>query len=466
MTAFKSIDIPERRSYALRRARVPACLLASPPAAVPADSDGGLLVDIEIENERIARIAPADAANPLPGVDLAGRHVWPTLVDLHTHLDKGHIVDRTVNPDGSFLGARLAATEDRTRYWRRDDVYRRMSFGLRCAEVHGVSAIRTHIDSYEGQGDLTWAVVREIREEWKDRIALQAVGLVPLDTYREPGGYGDHLADVVAKSGGIIGGVTRPGAGGHSDHLPDLDALLDRVFRLATERDLDIDLHVDETGDPAAATLRNVAEATLRHGYQGRVTCGHCCSLAVQDADNVARTIDLVAEARITIVSLPTVNMYLQDRTGGRTPRWRGVTVIHELRAKGVRVALAGDNCRDPFYAYGDHDVLDTFRQGVRIAHLDHPIGEAPALVTRNPAATTSLDHGVLREKGPARFIIFNARTLNEIVSRPHADRIVVVNGQRLTRLLPDYGELDFVAAAKPFPRAAELAPAPDAAAE
>lgn len=453
MSAFKSIEIPGQPTYVLRRARVPACLLASAPAGAEADADGSVLVDIEVEHGRIVAIRPATADGAEPGIDLAGRQVWPTMVDVHTHLDKGHIVDRTANPDGSFANARLMTTEDRTRYWRADDVYRRMSFALRCAEVHGVSAIRTHIDSYEGQGDITWKVVREVREEWKDRIALQAVGLVPLDTYREPGGYGDRLADIVAMSGGIIGGVTRPGTGGHSDHLVDLDPLLDRVFGLAADRGLDIDFHVDETGDPAAATLRNVAEATLRHGYQGRVTCGHCCSLSVQEPDVVAKTMDLVAEAKINIVSLPNVNMYLQDRAIGRTPRWRGVTVIHELRAKGIRTALAGDNCRDPFYAYGDHDVLDTFRSGVKIAHLDHPHGDTPSLVTRAPAAIMGLDHGVLREGGAARFIIFNARTLNEIVSRPHADRIVVKDGKRLSLDLPGYEELDFVAAAKPFPR-------------
>lgn len=453
MSTFKSIEIPDQPTYVLRRARVPACLLVSAPAGAEADADGSLLLDIEVANGRIVTIAPASADGPEPGIDLAGRQVWPTLVDVHTHLDKGHIVDRTANVDGSFANARLATSEDRTRYWRADDVYRRMTFGLRCAEVHGVSAIRTHIDSYEGQGHITWQVVRDIRKEWTDRITLQAVGLVPLDTYREPGGYGDRLADIVAMSGGIIGGVTRPSTGGHSDHLSDLDPLLDRVFGLAADRGLDVDFHVDETGDPAAATLRNVAEATLRHGYQGRVTCGHCCSLAVQEPDAVAKTIDLVAEAGINIVSLPTVNMYLQDRVTGRTPRWRGVTMVQELRAKGIPVALAGDNCRDPFYAYGDHDMLDTFRQGVKIAHLDHPHGDTPALVTRAPAAIMGLDHGVLRADGPARFIVFNARTLNEIVCRPHADRIVVKDGKRLTLELPDYDELDFVAAAKPFPR-------------
>ena len=88
----------------------------------------------------------------------------------------------------------------------------------------------------------------------------------------------------------------------------------------------------------------------------------------------VDRMLDLVADAEIAIVTLPTVNMYLQDRKENRTPRWRGVTVVHEMHKRGIPVAAAGDNCRDSFYAYGDHDVLDPYRQAVRILHLYHPL--------------------------------------------------------------------------------------------
>jgi cytosine deaminase len=465
MSSFKSLEIPAAPSFVLRNARVPACLFATAPAAAAADADGSLLVDVGVEHGKIGRIEPAgSAATAGPAVDLAGRHLWPTFVDVHAHLDKGHTIDRTANPDGSFAGARDATTQDRTRYWRPDDIHRRMTFGLRCAEAHGVSAIRTHLDSHPGQGDTTWQVLREVRSEWRGRVDLQAVALMPIDLYRD--GYGDHLADVVATSDGIMGGVTRPSGGVHGEGLAEMDALLDRVFRLAAERDLDIDLHIDETGDPAAATLRNVAQATLRHGYESRVTCGHCCSLAVQAADEVARTIDLVAQAKISVVTLPTVNMYLQDRQGGRTPRWRGVTAVKELRAAGVRVAAAGDNCRDPFYAYGDHDMLDTFRQAVRIVHLDHPHGDAPALVTRVPGAMMASDHGLLSVGGPARLVIFNARSLNELVARPHTDRLLVRDGRRLRCELPDYEELAFVAASKGSPRLDAAEPSAAIAAE
>jgi cytosine deaminase len=150
-----------------------------------------------------------------------------------------------------------------------------------------------------------------------------------------------------------------------------------------------------------------------------------------------------VAEAEIAIVTLPTVNMYLQDRAGGRTPRWRGVTVVHEMLKRGIRVAAAGDNCRDSFYAYGDHDVVDTFRQAVRILHLDHPIAGAPALVSVNPAVMGRLTgHGRFAVDAPARFVVFNARTVNEVISRPQSERAVFDRGERLRLLPPDYSEL------------------------
>ncbi len=57
----------------------------------------------------------------------------------------------------------------------------------------------------------------------------------------------------------------------------------------------------------------------------------------------------------------------MQDRqTGGkipRTPRWRGIAPLHELRAAGIPIALASDNTRDQFYAYGDLDMLEVFSQ-------------------------------------------------------------------------------------------------------
>jgi cytosine deaminase len=332
------------------------------------------------------------------------------------------------------MGALGAVEADRVARWTAADVAARMEFGLRCAFAHGTCAIRTHLDSIPPQAAISWPVFARARERWRGRIELQAVSLAMLEHYRGP--EGRDLADLVAAHGGILGLVPLM--------QPGLEGDLDRFFALAVERGLEIDCHVDESLDPSARTLAELARAAIRNGYRGRILAGHCCSLSTQEPAEVARTIDLLLEAGIAVVALPMCNLYLQDRAAGRTPRRRGVTLLHELAGAGVPVMLASDNCRDPFYAYGDHDLFEVFREGVRIAHLDHPIGQWPRAVTAAPAAQMGLaEAGRLAPGGPADLVIFEGRRWSEVLSRPESGRTVLRAGRPIDRTLPDYTELD-----------------------
>lgn len=424
--------IPLGGAYVLRNATVVRTLLARPDAY---EGDGELVrLDIAVARGRIDRLAPAGAGpTAAPVLDLDGGMVWPCFTDIHTHLDKGHIWPRAANPDGSHAAARVAVTADRAARWSADDVAARMRFGLRCAYAHGSGAVRTHIDSLGPQGAISWPVVAALREEWRDRIALRGVSLVPLDLFADAAA-GARLADLVARYGGILGAATGVAA--------NADVLLDRVFALAQTRGLDLDFHVDETNDPQAASLAQIASAAISCRFSGRVVVGHCCSLALRPADEADRTMDLVAAAGIAVVSLPMCNLYLMDRTPARTPRWRGVTLLHELAARGVPVMAASDNCRDPFYAYGDHDPLEVFTQAVRILHLDHPVGDWPRLVTVTPATVMGLDCRIA-ENAPADLVVLSARNYSELLSRSQHDRIVLRGGRPIDRTLPDYRELD-----------------------
>lgn len=429
------LTLPANGNCTLVDATVPAVMVSG---GIPdTDGDGCARVDLRIEAGQIAEILPAHRSEPGPDVvDLAGRMVWPSPIDMHTHLDKGHIWPRAANPDGSFTGALETVRADRTANWRAADVAARMDFSLRCAYAHGTRAIRTHLDSIPPQETISWAVFAEQRERWAGRIELQAVSLI--SSLEFEGDAPRRLADTVAEHRGLLGLVPVM--------APDLEAKLDQFFELAGARDLDCDLHVDETEDPAAQTLEAVGRAALRTGYRGRITCGHCCSLAVQPADYVVRVLDLLAEARIAIVSLPLCNMYLQDRHAHRTPRWRGVTLLHELRARGIPVAIASDNTRDPFYAYGDLDLVEVFREAVRIMHLDHPIGAWPALVTSAPAAIMGLTGGGMIEQGAsADLVVLEGRRYSEVLSRPQSRRTVLRQGRPIDTTPPDYALLDYL---------------------
>lgn len=489
------ISIPDRSHYCLQRATIPVALLADSDRlalSLASTEDGLALVDIHISEGKVAHIQPhvpldlpstsrshspikpnssdSDSqttsdlhpscqspvsSTDIATVDLRGGLVWPCFVDLHTHLDKGHIWPRTPNPDGTFWTALERTRADLDTHWTADDLYRRMEFGLKCSYVHGTAIVRTHLDSFAEQAATSWQVFRQLKQAWQNKIELQAASIHPLDIYLTP--QGEALADLVADSGGLLGGVPQMG--------PRLAEACDRLFELAKEHDLGIDLHVDESGNPNDITLQYVARAAIHHGYEGRVVCGHCCSLALQPADTVRDTLQLVADAGIGVVSLPQCNLYLQDRyqsatrsllstesltpavlqlDGGQTPRWRGVTLVHELNQAGVPVAVASDNCRDPFHAFGDHDMLEVFAWAARIAHFDMPFGQWPAAVTRTPAQLAGAQYsGVIGVGQSANLVLFRGRSFSELLARHQSDRVVLRNGRAIPESLPPYEDLD-----------------------
>jgi cytosine deaminase len=434
------VALPPRGPFRLANARVPFDLLD--PALHRPDDDALVAIDIDVRDGRFASISRAGTAAAADGsiVDLASSLVLPRFVDPHCHIDKGHIFARSPNPNGTHQAARETVGADREKRWTAEDVASRMDFALRCAFAHGTGALRTHIDSIGKQTGISWPVFDAMRATWKGRIDLQAVALFPTLFAVDDESQFKTIVATVARHGGLLGGLTFVG------DAPDakLALALDRTFAAAATHGLDLDFHVDESDSPNARTLEAVADAAIRARFKGRISAGHCCRLALEDDTYRARVIDKLGAANVGVISLPMCNLYLQDRGPARTPRWRGVAPLHELDASGIAVAVASDNTRDPFYAYGDLDMLEVFREATRIVHFDH---KATAW-TRMLAAATALIMGLdgvgrIAQGSPADLVITRARTLNELLSRPQSDRIVLVDGRTIDTTLPDYRELD-----------------------
>ncbi len=412
---------------------MPAAVLpASVALPAPDPVEPTVLCDIGITGSLVTSLgrsagAPGGSADT---VDLDGALVFPGFVDAHVHLDKTHTWDRAPNRTGTFADACETLGRD-TVNWSRPDILRRAGFALHCAWEHGTRTLRTHVDTALSFGEVNHAAMAELREAWRGRITLQTVPLTGISNYG--GAEGDQIADLALRYGASA-------LGGWSPMGPDLPAQLDRLLAIARDRGVGIDLHVDESGDPGQEVLRLTAEAVLRSGFAGPVVCGHCCSLAVQDPGRQRETLALIKEARVRVVSLPLCNLYLQDRrTSGfpRTPKWRGVTLIHEMMDAGIPVACASDNVRDAFYGFGDYDAAEVLIESVRVAHLDSRLPEAPSVVTTAAAEIVGLPKGGrIAEGGPAQLVVFPAKSLSEFLSRPGSRRRLV-DGENIRESRP-----------------------------
>ena len=311
--------------------------------------------DLAVRGDRIADIAPSHADG--------GGFVTPLLADVHVHLDKTYTIGRigAASPGKvECLFDAIALMERDRANWTAPDIRARAGKALEAAWRAGVGVMRSHVDWTTPQMPEAWPVLLELREEWKGRIDLELAALVHGDLVPEAGA---GIAAHVKRDGGVFGAFFYRNAG--------LAAKVDTMFALAESHELMLDFHVDEGLEPEADGFSLIIDAAARRRMGGRVLCGHACSLSLRPEAELQRILAAGAEAGVALVALPTTNLYLQDRSAGRSPRLRGLAPLKEARAAGMTVMLASDNVGDAFYPYGDYDPLSVLRLAAPAAHLE-----------------------------------------------------------------------------------------------
>jgi len=384
-----------------------------PPPLRGFDAGDAQVFDLVLAEGRVAAIAPS--AQPARGTVLSAP------VEAHAHIDKNYTVQEVGAAQGDLFTA-IARMAAHRAGWTGEALRPRMERALQEAWRCGTRALRTHLDWGQPEPPAALPVFEALREAWRGRLELQCVALVPLDLFADADA-GERLARELRRAGGVLGAFVYRNA--------DIEAKLARVFDLAVAHDLTLDFHVDEGLDADATGLRTIAQLALARGLQGRVVCGHACSLSVQDDAAAHATLDLCAQAGLHLVALPTTNLYLQG-AWDRTPVPRGITRIREAAARGLRASLATDNVQDAFYPYGSYDLVETFGLGVQAAHL------APAMdwldaITVNPARALGLAwDGRIAAGCPADLVRLAATDEHELIGPRGRERLVIRAGRLL----------------------------------
>ena len=397
------------------------------------------MFDVELRDGRVVHIRPAQyvrdaGANSIP----AGPSQKPPLgtllpcfADVHVHLDKTHVINEVGAAEGDLTQAitRMAAHRDR---WTSAELRSRMQRALAEGYAMGTRAMRTHLDWGNSDTPRALAVFEHQRDAWRGRIALQCVSLTPLDGFADlvaSENIASEVAQVHQRCNHALGEAALLGAYVYrNEQIVDK---LRRVFDLAKQHNLNLDFHVDEGLDYDARGLRAIAELTCRYQMEGRVTCGHACSLSIQTQNEVQITLQLCAVAQIHLVALPSTNLYLQG-AWDRTPIERGITRLREAQSLGVSTSIATDNVADGFFPYGSYDLLDTFGLGVQVAHLS-PADAWLGAITTQPALAMGLPWGGKIVEGcPADLVLLHARSGYELLTAAGRRRGVIRAGKFL----------------------------------
>jgi cytosine deaminase len=397
----------------------------------------GVPGSVRILGDQVAAVG--EDVYPAPGdsqIDLAGYVLLPGLAEPHVHLDKAFTAGRAVPATPDLAGAITAWCDLRANLTPTDfaDRARRGAVGYLAS---GATAVRAHTDVSPVLGIIPVAALRAVRDELAGAVDIEIVASANCPVTGTAGR--ENLAalrDAIDAGADVVGGAPWLD--------PDPAAACDLLFGIAAAAGLPVDLHVDETTDPAADTLRVLIDLT-RRGFGQRVTASHVVSLASRPPAARQRIAEALAETGIGVVTLPQTNLWLQGRYDMPAP-CRGLTAVAALRDAGVPVAAGADNIRDPFNPLGRTDPLETASLLAAAAHL-RP-AQALAAVTGDAWTVLGRPAPAIQVGAPARFVAVAAADADDAVAAPPPDRIVI-RGSRLvartstTREFPGHTSAD-----------------------
>ena len=290
--------------------------------------------------------------------------------------------------------------------------------------VRGVTAMRTNVEAdpffkYKAVTAATRAqkALRPVLD--LETIAFPQDGWFKTKDTREAG-CEPYIEEALRRGINLVGGNIN-GALWPSDPR----AQVDRMFALASKYDRGIDAHVDNSENPAAFSLPYIAEKTIAEGFEDRVTVGHIVSLSRVPDDVAARTIKLVAKARIHV---------------GVQPTRVTLTRVKELLDAGVNVFVGTDEVMGIYTRTGVADPLMVMWMLSLLTHLssDEDYADILQMGTYNAARAMRLpDYGLTRGS-IADLVLFAGTTPVEIICYQRERLAVIKRG----KLVATHGHL------------------------
>ena len=385
-------------------------------------ADGRTGMGVAINAGKIALVAPALTPANTPAhetLDAAGLLVSPPFVDAHFHMDAtlSYGLPR-VNASGTLLEGIALWGELKPLLTQEALVERALTY-CDWAVARGLLAIRSHVDVCDPRL-LAVEALLEVKRRVAPYLDLQLVAFPQDGVLRDPQGI-EKLKRALSMGVDVVGGIP------HFERtMSDGARSVQLLCEIAADEGRMVDMHCDESDDPLSRHIETLAFETQRLGLQGRVTGSHCTSMHSMDNYYVSKLLPLIAEAGVSVVANPLINITLQGRHD-TYPKRRGLTRVPELLAQGINVAFGHDCVMDPWYSLGSADMLEVASMGLHVAQMTSQAAmrECFEAVTTRPAAILGLDGYGLDPGCNADFVLLQARDPIEAI-RLRATRLAV----------------------------------------
>ena len=387
--------------------------------------DGRTGQDIAIKDGAFAEIAPNIVGDAAQVIDAGGDLVAPPFIDPHLHLDSTLSLGQPrLNESGTLLEG-IALWGELKPHLTVEAIHERAKRLCTWSIAQGIGAIRSHVDICDDRL-LAVEALTALREEMRPFIDIQLVAF-PQDGFLRYPRSRENLLRALDAGIDVVGGIP------HFERtMADGGESVRQLAEIAAERGLMIDMHCDESDDPQSRHVETLAAETVRLGLQGRVSASHVTAMHSMDNYYVSKLIPLIAEAGVSVIANPLINITLQGRHD-TYPKRRGQTRVPELMAASVNVAFGHDCVMDPWYPLGSHDMLEVAGMGLHVGQMTSLAGMRACFeaVTTNAARAMGLEGYGIAPGNRADCVLLQAGDTIEAI-RLRATRRAVIRGGKI----------------------------------
>jgi cytosine deaminase len=382
------------------------------------------IVDVGIDGGRIAaleRNIMADAAV----YDARGLLACPGLIESHIHLDKSRIIERCAPQERATLSPVFGVTPVK-KTMTVEDVHARAKATLEQCILHGCTRMRTQVEVDPGIGMRGFEGVAALIGEYKWAIDIEMC-VFPQEGLISYPGTDELLVEGLKRGAKVIGGAPR--------YDKDGPGQIRRIFELAREFDVDIDMHLDVGPTADDMYIHLVRELTDQYQRGGRVVAGHMAKLSLLPPAEMAAIATQLANSGIAVTVLPATDLFLMGRDQDHSVR-RGVADANVLAAHGVKCSLSTNNVLNPATPYGDCSLMRIANLYANILQADQPVQlrECFEMLTDRSARLLNYKDYGFAVGNPADVVIVDARTPEQAVAEIAQPIAAFKNGRQTMR--------------------------------
>lgn len=378
------------------------------------------LLDVGIKDGRIVAIE-----NGLSGAetfDAEGKLACPGLIETHIHLDKARIIDRCIPQERSKLSPVFGVTPIKPAMTV-EDVYDRAKKTIEEAIKHGTTRMRSHVEVDPGIGMRGFEGVQAAADELKWAIDVELC-VFPQEGLISYPGTDELVVEGLRRGAKLVGGAPRYDKDEHGQ--------IRRIFELAREFEVDIDLHLDVGNTPDNLNIYLVQELTDQYKWGGRVTVGHMAKLSLMPPADVAALATSLASSGIAVTVLPTTDMFLMGRDRDHAVV-RGVADANHLCDHGVNCSLSSNNILNPATPYGDCSLIRVANFYANVLQIDRPaqLSECFNMMTERSAKLMNLKDYGFKIGNPADVVLINAGSPQQVIAEISQPVAAFKNGRQ-----------------------------------